>query len=56
MVKILQVSFLLMFLAVPIGVARYARPERGLSLAIGLFLASVLVYVLLIGWVVPRLV
>jgi hypothetical protein len=55
-VKLLQVSFLLLSLAVPIGVARRARPERGVALTVGLFVVSVLTYVLLIGWVVPRLV
>lgn len=55
MAKLLQVSFLILSLAVPITVARRARATQGLALTVGLFLGIVLVYVVLVGWVVPRL-
>jgi hypothetical protein len=52
--KLLQVSFLLFALAVPIAVARRAHPARGVALTSGLFVGAVLLYVVLIGWVAPR--
>lgn len=55
MAKLLQVSFLILSLAVPITIARRARPASGLVLTVGLFFGVVLLYVVLVGWVVPRL-